>query len=54
MFKEYEKKYKDIMNAIPDLEKEQCIILGIMGMARTMELVKYISVHKQKPGRVAK
>lgn len=39
-------KYKDIITAIPALETKQCMYLGIMGMARTMNLIKHIGNHK--------
>jgi hypothetical protein len=40
-------KYNDIKTAIAALETKQCMYLGVMGMARTMKLVKYIGGHKQ-------
>ena len=40
-------KYNDILTTIATLETNQCIYLGIMGMARTMTLVKHIASHKQ-------
>ncbi len=40
-------KYNDIITAIAALETKQCMYLGIMGMARTMKLIKHIGSHKQ-------
>lgn len=40
-------KYNDIIAAIAVLETKQCMYLGIMGMARTMMLIKHIAGHKQ-------
>lgn len=31
---------------ISDLECKQCVLLGVMGMARTIQLVKYIASHE--------
>ncbi|MDE7415688.1 MAG: hypothetical protein K2N44_05125 [Lachnospiraceae bacterium] len=40
-------KCDKIMELIPDMGCKQCVILGIIGMARTIGLVKHISAHKQ-------
>lgn len=45
MFDNIDNQCKHIQDSIPGLECNQCILLGIMGMARTIELVKYIASH---------
>ncbi len=50
MFGNIDSKCKFIQDNFSALECEQCILLGIMGMARTVKLVKYIASHNEFQG----
>ncbi|MCM1183212.1 MAG: hypothetical protein NC337_07545 [Roseburia sp.] len=47
MFGNIDNMCKSIQDSISNMECKQCILLGIMGMARTVGLVKYIATHNE-------
>ena len=40
------KKNQEILNMTLNMKCEQCVLLGLMGMARTTQLGKHIATHR--------
>ena len=47
MFSNIDNKCKFIQDSISSMECNQCILLGLMGMARTVEFVKHVASHSE-------